>query len=146
MKITKSLGRRAFSDRLLGKTFSLWPTMNDFQHIPDPARSIVPSGIPPQNIEAEQAVLGSILLKSDLLGAVLEILTPQDFYKNNHRLIYEAMIDLFEKNEPQDLLTVSNSLKNTNKLEHAGGPTYLASLTSIVPVTANVSKLRENNP
>ncbi len=88
-------------------------------HTPDPAKSIVPSGIPPQNVEAEQAVLGSILLKADLLGAVLEIIIPQDFYKNNHRLIYEAMIDLFDKNEPQDLLTVSNLLKNTNQLEHA---------------------------
>ncbi|MCP4342413.1 MAG: replicative DNA helicase [Desulfobulbaceae bacterium] len=113
--------------------------MNDFEHTPDPARSIVPSGIPPQNVEAEQAVLGSILLKADLLGSVLEILTPHDFYKNNHCLIYEAMIDLFDKNEPQDLLTVSNLLKNTNQLEKAGGPTYLASLTSIVPVTANVT-------
>ena len=113
--------------------------MNNFDNIPDPARSIVPAGIPPQNIEAEQAVLGSILLKADLLGAVLEILKPEDFYKNNHRLIYDAMIDLFEKNEPQDLLTVSNLLKNTNKLDQTGGPTYLASLTSIVPVTANVT-------
>ncbi len=95
--------------------------MTDFEPIPDPARSIVPSGIPPQNIEAEQAVLGSILLKADLLGVVLEILTPQDFYKNNHQLIYEAMIDLFEKNEPQDLLTVSNLLKNpTNSIVQEG--------------------------
>ncbi len=113
--------------------------MNDFNPIPDPARAIVPSGIPPQNVEAEQAVLGSILIKADLLGAVLEILTPQDFYKHNHRLIYGSMIELFEKNEPQDLLTVSNLLKNINKLDQAGGPTYLASLTSIVPVTANVT-------
>jgi replicative DNA helicase len=113
--------------------------MTDFEPLPDPARSIVPSGIPPQNIEAEQAVLGSILLKADLLGVVLEILKPQDFYKNNHQLIYEAMIDLFEKNEPQDLLTVSNLLKNANKLDRSGGPTYLASLTSVVPVTANVT-------
>ncbi len=113
--------------------------MTDFEPIPDPAHAIVPAVIPPQNIEAEQAVLGSILLKADLLGVVLEILTPQDFYKNNHQLIYEAMIDLFEKNEPQDLLTVSNYLKNANKLDRSGGPTYLASLTSIVPVTANVT-------
>ncbi|TKB27600.1 replicative DNA helicase [Desulfopila sp. IMCC35006] len=113
--------------------------MNNFEKIPDPSRSVVPSGIPPQNVEAEQAVLGSILLKADLLGAVLEILTPEDFYKNNHRLIYDAMIDLFEKNEPQDLLTVSNLLKNNNTLDQVGGPTYLASLTSIVPVTANVT-------
>jgi len=113
--------------------------MNDFRHITDPARSIIPSGIPPQNIEAEQAVLGSILLKADLLGGVLEIIQPQDFYKNSHCIIFEAMVDLFDKNEPQDLLTVSNHLKNNNHLEKIGGSTYLASLTSIVPVTANVN-------
>lgn len=113
--------------------------MNDYA--PIKASSNIPAGtrVPPQNIEAEQAVLGSILLRADLLGTVLEILKPQDFYKDNHRLIYEAMIDLFEKNEPQDLLTVSNLLTNTNVLDVVGGPAYLASLTSIVPVTANIS-------
>ncbi|MCP3888270.1 MAG: replicative DNA helicase [Desulfobulbaceae bacterium] len=100
--------------------------------------SVVPSRIPPQNIEAEQAVLGSILLKADLLGTVLEILKPHDFYKDSHKLIYESMVDLFDKNEPQDLLTVSNLLLNTNKIDKVGGPSYLASLTSIVPVTSNV--------
>ncbi len=113
--------------------------MNNFDNTPAPAQSTIAAGIPPQNVEAEQAVLGSILLKADLLGAVLDILKPEDFYRNGHRLIYDAMIDLFEQNEPQDLLTVSNLLKNINKLEQAGGPTYLASLTSIVPVTANVT-------
>jgi len=101
-------------------------------------RPIVASRIPPQNIEAEQAVLGSILLKSDVFGTVLETLKPQDFYKEGHRLIYSAMIDLFDQNEPQDLLTVSNLLNNTNKMEQIGGPMYLASLTSLVPVTANI--------
>ncbi len=101
-------------------------------------RPIVASRVPPQNIEAEQAVLGSILLKSDVFGTVLETLKPQDFYKESHRLIYNAMIDLFDQNEPQDLLTVSNLLNNTNKMEQIGGPMYLASLTSLVPVTANI--------
>ena len=101
-------------------------------------RPIVASRVPPQNIEAEQAVLGSILLKSDVFGTVLETLKPQDFYKEGHRLIYSAMIDLFDQNEPQDLLTVSNLLNNTNKMEQIGGPMYLASLTSLVPVTANI--------
>jgi len=95
--------------------------------------------IPPQNVEAEQAVLGSILLKSDLLGTVLELLKPVDFYKDGHKLIFEAMIDLFEKNEPQDLLTVSNLLANTNKIEQIGGAAYLATLTSIVPVISNIA-------
>lgn len=100
---------------------------------------VAPAKLPPQNTEAEQAVLGSILLKSDLIGSVLEILKPHDFYKDNHRLIYDAMIDLFDRNEPQDLLTVSNLLANTNKIDQIGGPAYLARLTSIVPVTANIT-------
>lgn len=95
--------------------------------------------IPPQNTEAEQAVLGSILLKSDLLGNVLEILQPADFYKESHKLIFQTMIDLFDRNEPQDLLTVSNLLINTNRIDKIGGASYLASLTSIVPVTANIA-------
>lgn len=103
------------------------------------ARSALPSRIPPQNVEAEQAVLGSVLLKADLFGTVLEILKPDDFYRDNHRLVYAAMLDLFERNEPQDLLTVSNALRNANKLERAGGAAYLATLTSIVPVTANIA-------
>ena len=95
--------------------------------------------MPPQNVEAEQAVLGSILLKADVFGNVLEILKTTDFYKDSHRLIYETMIDLFEKNEPLDLLTVSNLLRDKNKIEQIGGTIYLATLTSIVPVTANIA-------
>ena len=95
--------------------------------------------VPPQNLEAEQAVLGSILLKDNSFSTVLELITSNDFYKDGHRVIFEAMIDLFEKNEPQDLLTVSNLLKDKNKLEEVGGTAYLATLTSIVPVTANIA-------
>lgn len=101
--------------------------------------NIIPSKIPPQNVEAEQAVLGSILLKTDLLGTVLEILKSNDFYKDGHKLIFEAMIELFDKNEPQDLLTVTNLLISTNQIDRVGGGSYLASLTSIVPVTAHIS-------
>ena len=95
--------------------------------------------IPPQNLEAEQSVLGSILLKDKSLSAVLEILEPSDFYRNCHKLIFEAMIDLFEKNEPQDLITLTNLLKDKNQLDEIGGPSYLATLTSIVPVTVNIA-------
>jgi len=105
----------------------------------EPNPSLINSRIPPQNVEAEQAVLGSILLKADAFGTVLEILKPDDFYKDGHRLIFESMLDLFDKNEPQDLLTVSNLLRDINKLDQVGGPMYLATLTSIVPVTANIA-------
>lgn len=107
--------------------------------LPDPSRAISSAKIPPQNVEAEQAVLGSILLKADLFGTVLEILKPEDFYKESHLLIFESMMELFDKNEPQDLLTVSNLLTSTNKIEQAGGTAYLASLTSTVPVTTNIA-------
>jgi replicative DNA helicase len=113
--------------------------INDVTPMIESSRNISSARIPPQNIEAEQAVLGSILLKADVFGLVLEILKTSDFYKDGHKLIFEAMIDLFEKNEPLDLLTVSNELRNINKIDQAGGPTYLASLTSIVPVTANIA-------
>lgn len=117
--------------------------MNSFSDIPAPppptdshTRSL---RIPPQNIEAEQSVLGSVLLKAKSFGNVLEILKPNDFYLQAHKMIYEAMLDLFEKNEPQDLLTITNLLRDNNQLEKIGGSTYLARLTSIVPVTANIA-------
>ncbi|AGF79331.1 primary replicative DNA helicase [Desulfocapsa sulfexigens DSM 10523] len=104
------------------------------------APSVNTSGgrMPPQNVEAEQSVLGTILLSDHSLSTVLELLVSDDFYKDNHKLIFEAMIVLFERNEPQDIITVSNQLKDLNQLEKAGGVGYLATLTSIVPVTANL--------
>jgi replicative DNA helicase len=104
----------------------------------DSSKIAFPARIPPQNVEAEQAVLGSILLKADVFGLVLEVLKTGDFYKEGHKLMFEAMIGLFERNEPLDLLTVSNELRDLNHLEQAGGSSYLASLTSIVPMTANI--------
>jgi replicative DNA helicase len=105
-----------------------------------PSAKLTPPGarVPPQNMEAEQSVLGSILLKDKSLSTVLEILGPSDFYRNCHKLIFEAMIELFEKNEPQDLITLTNLLKDKNQLDEIGGPSYLASLTSIVPVSVNI--------
>ena len=106
---------------------------------PDPYQQAVPGGrVPPQNVEAEQSVLGTILLSDHSLSSVLELLESADFYQDGHRLIFEAMIVLFEKNEPQDIITVSNQLKEQNNLDAAGGLGYLATLTSIVPVTSNL--------
>ncbi len=95
--------------------------------------------IPPQNPEAEQSVLGTILLSDDSFTTVLELISCDDFYLDRHKLIFEAMVLLFEKNEPHDIITVSNQLKDINKLEEAGDIAYLATLTSIVPVTANLA-------
>jgi replicative DNA helicase len=113
--------------------------MSDLFPMTSPAPVVTGGRIPPQNLEAEQSVLGTILLKDQSLGTVLEILRPDNFYRQGHKLIFEAMIQLFEKNEPQDLITVTNQLKNDNKLDEAGGAAYLAMLTSMVPVTSNLS-------
>ena len=83
-------------------------------------------------------MLGSILLQKGALVKVLDTLTPEDFYRDAHRTIFSAMVALFEKNEPQDLITVTNILRDWNKLDQVGGPAFLASLSDIVPVTANI--------
>ncbi len=94
--------------------------------------------IPPQNLEAEQGVLGSMLLDRDAIARVVEGIRPEDFYRDAHRVIFSAMLDLFERGEPVDLITVTNRLTDTGKLEDIGGATYLASLPNAVPTAANV--------
>ena len=97
-----------------------------------------PHRLPPQNLEAEQCVLGSILLQQGALVKILELVTPVDFYRDAHKIIFSAMVALFEKNEPLDIITVSNILKDKNQLEQVGGPAYLSNLTDIVPLAANI--------
>jgi replicative DNA helicase len=94
--------------------------------------------LPPQNIEAEQSILGAILIEGDAIIKVLEVLTAEDFYRESHRKIFKAMIDLFERNEAIDLITITDCLKRGNDLEAAGGVTYLSSLLNLVPTAANV--------
>ncbi len=95
--------------------------------------------MPPQNLEAEQCVLGSIMLQQGAMPRAAEILTEDDFYRDAHKYIFSAMITLFDRGEPLDLITVSNLLKDNNRFEATGGPTYLATLTDIVPVAANIA-------
>jgi len=97
-----------------------------------------PHRLPPQNLEAEQCVLGSILLQQGALVKIVELVAPSDFYREAHKFIFNAMVALFEKNEPQDIITVTNILKDKNQLDDVGGPAYLANLTDIVPVAANI--------
>jgi len=94
--------------------------------------------VPPQNLEAEQGVLGSMLLDRDAIARVVEAVRAEDFYRDAHRVIFAAMVDLFERGEPVDLITVTNRLASMGKIEDVGGATYLASLPNVVPTAANV--------
>ncbi len=94
----------------------------------------------PQNLEAEQAVLGALIIEGSLISQVLEILIEEDFYKDSHKKIISAMIDLDRESKPIDLLTVFEFLKAKGQmLEDVGGSNYLTYLTEIVPTTANIS-------
>lgn len=94
--------------------------------------------IPPNNTEAEQACLGALLLDPDALGTVLRYIRPEDFYLNSHAEIYSSIIALNEKGQKADLITLTDEMKLTGSLEKAGGPGYIANLTSMTPSSANV--------
>jgi replicative DNA helicase len=95
--------------------------------------------VPPQNLEAESSVLGGILLENEAVNLVLELLRAEDFYRESHRKIFRAMIELSDRNEPVDLITLSEFLKGRGDLEAVGGTAYLASLADFVPTAANIS-------
>lgn len=94
--------------------------------------------LPPQNIEAEQSVLGALLIDKDAIIKISDILKPSDFYKEAHAVIYQEMQNLFEAREPIDVLSLSNKLEEKGKLEEIGGKSYLVSLANSVPTTANI--------
>jgi replicative DNA helicase len=92
----------------------------------------------PQNIEAEKAVLGSILIDSEAITLVADFLKPEDFYRNAHKQIYSAMLNLYAQHEPADYQLVIEELERTNKLEEVGGASYITSLTNEVPTSSNI--------
>lgn len=94
--------------------------------------------VPPQNIEAEQSVLGALMLDKDAVIQVANLIRLGDFYKDDHNLIYEAMIELYEKREPIDVLSLSNRLEEKGQLEKIGGSSYLASIVNSVPSSSNI--------
>jgi replicative DNA helicase len=95
--------------------------------------------VPPHNTEAEQSILSAILIENNTLPEVLEILSDQDFYREAHRKIFKAMVELFEKNEPADLVTLTNLLKERGQLGSLGGASYLAELVDTVPMAVNAA-------
>jgi replicative DNA helicase len=94
--------------------------------------------LPPQNIEAEQSILGGVLIENYAINKVMEVLAPDDFYRESHRKIYKALIDLSERDEPADLITLTNELKNNGHLDSVGGASYITSLIDSVPTAANI--------
>ncbi len=95
--------------------------------------------LPPQNLEAEMSVLGGVLLENEALNRALEFLRTEDFYRESHRKIFNALITLGDKNEPADLVTLTAVLKDRGELEAVGGSTYLATLVDYVPTAANIN-------
>jgi replicative DNA helicase len=94
--------------------------------------------LPPQNTEAEQSLLGSILIDREAMLKIGDITQPDDFYRDSHRLIFEGMLDLYERHEPIDILTVGNRLEEKGKLQHIGGRAYLVELSNAVPTSAHI--------
>jgi replicative DNA helicase len=94
--------------------------------------------LPPQHIEAEQSILGGILIENEAINRVTEILDADDFYRDGHRKIFNALINLSERDEPADLITLTNELRKLDQLDSIGGASYLASLIDSVPTAANI--------
>lgn len=94
--------------------------------------------IQPQAVDLEEAVLGALMLDKEALTDVIDILKKESFYKSDHQIIFEAIVDLFQKSEPIDILTVTQELKRRGQLEVVGGPFYIAQLTNRVASSANV--------
>jgi len=99
----------------------------------------LPDKLPPQSIEAEKSLLGCLIIDKNAIIKVADFLRPPDFYRGIHQEIYQSAIDLFEKGEPIDLLSLSNRLKEREKLDEIGGNSYLTELVNTVPTAHHVS-------
>jgi replicative DNA helicase len=99
--------------------------------------------VPPQSLEAEMALLGSIMLRPDAIYEIMDVVRVESFYFEKHRTVYEAMLDLFSKHQPIDLLSLSSRLKEKDLLERIGGTAFLTELTSTVPSSANIKHYAE---
>lgn len=96
--------------------------------------------IPPNDVEAEQAVIGSMLTDKEAVSAAIEVLKPEDFYKEDNRIIFEAILSLYGRSEPIDIITLKSELSSMGKFEAVGGLEYIAELPDKVPTTANVEQ------
>lgn len=94
--------------------------------------------VPPQNLAAEQSAIGSMLLDKNAVIRAIEILHPDSFYRDAHRFIYEAILELFDRGEPVDLVTLTEALRRSGKLDAVGGAVYITDLLNSVPTSANI--------
>ncbi|NNL99055.1 MAG: replicative DNA helicase, partial [Acidimicrobiia bacterium] len=94
--------------------------------------------VPPSNLDAEESVLGAAMISADAVNTVMDHLDPSDFYKPAHQLIFEAIAELFDANQPVDAITVSDALGRREQLDRMGGIAYLAGLIDKVPTASNV--------
>lgn len=95
--------------------------------------------VPPQNLEAERAVLGAVLVDNEVIFGVMELLEPSLFYQPSHQLIFSTMLELSERGQPIDIVTLSDRLRSSGNFDKAGGPDYIASLADEVPTSAGVN-------
>ncbi len=103
------------------------------------AQQVKEPRIPPQDLEAEQSVLGALMIDKDAMSSVSDLLIPQDFYKKGHALIFESFLRLWEGREPIDILSATTELKRTNHLKEVGGSSYLSELVNSVPTATHVA-------
>ena len=99
--------------------------------------------VPPQDIDAEQSVLGGMLLSKDAIADVVEILKGHDFYKPAHETIYQAVLDVYAKGEPADPITIAAELTKRGEINKVGGASYLHTLVQTVPTAANAAYYAE---
>jgi len=102
------------------------------------APSSLKDRIPPHNDEAEQATLGALLLDDEAVATAIRYLRPDDFYSNANRRVYKAILNLFNQGRKADIITVIEELRQMGELDLSGGPSYIASLTNVVPSSANI--------
>jgi len=110
---------------------------------PVPTPASVPGAVPPQNLEAEESVLGAMMISGNAIAAVTEILDASDFYRESHAKIYRAALQLYGKNEPVDAITLTNELEQRGELDEIGGRVRLHELARLVPATANARHYAE---
>ncbi len=106
-------------------------------------KELVAGKIPPQNIDAEKSLLGAVLIDEETLADISEHISEKDFYEKRHSIIYGAMMRLYEKHKPVDLLTLTDELKRKKELDTIGGSVYLSNLTNFVPTAANAEAYAE---
>ena len=104
----------------------------------DTLPSTVPDKLQPHNVEAEEAVLGSLLIDPDAIIRIATFLGPADFYVERHSWLYEAIRDLHERREPADLVTLTDELERRGQLSEIGGPAYLSGLINATPTSIHV--------